>query len=624
MADNWAETIADDLRRWADGRAGAGDGAAGAPGGGPVDEAGVLLLLELVREDMALAGPDELTPDSLKTLLLDVFPETVVAGEDEVPDILGTVGDLIAFLGDAGAVTGERAAELAAALDGLAPAFAEVVGAADSSERRIAADVVGGLMLADGVAADDLEAAEQWVRDFEALPEDERYARTEEYLRRAEELVVPPVVLASEAELAAAARASGLSRDVLALAAWTGERALNEHDELTGADAEAAVAALDLPVPRRSAKVEDQTDLPELDRLWWAAVEAGVIAAEGGSAAPGPALPVLESADPEHDAELLAGWLRLFDAAAVPEHDPQDGLDAIELVQNELTGVLIHLYEQEEPTPAAALRSTLLDHVTEAYEVTDGTALATAVADALDLELDDLARWGVVEDAGSGTALTPLGVWAVRELLLADGFTAPVVGELAEAPATALVEGLAWHRPDTADVEIDGWLAAREAKDAAADLLDVMRTGGAGARNLAAAVLHRIGVEAAPVVRAAQDHPLVSPYAVLWLNAAGEPARGLSRDEYLWVFVDTVAGMLESADPADAVAAALADSPPGADLDTMVDGMWRTDHPAVAEVLDALGEHHPRRTVAKAARTAAYKARSRASQTAGAAGRPAG
>jgi hypothetical protein len=78
----------------------------------------------------------------------------------------------------------------------------------------------------------------------------------------------------------------------------------------------------------------------------------------------------------------------------------------------------------------------------------------------------------------------------------------------------------------------------------------------------------------------------------------------------LWVFVDTVAGMLETAEPAEAVAAALIDAPPEAEMKDMVEDLWRTEHPGAADVLEALGAHHPDKATAKAARTAAYKARS--------------
>ncbi|GAA2273784.1 hypothetical protein GCM10010402_32580 [Actinomadura luteofluorescens] len=593
MADNWVETTAGDLRRWSDER------------GEALDEQGVRILLDLAREEMGLAGPEALEPRHVRELLLEVFPESVVAARDDVPTILDALRRIVAYLRDTGAVPAAAADGLEAEIERTGPGFAEVVAAVDSEERQAAAEVVAGLMQADGIDLDDQDAVDAWMRDFEAQPEEERFARTEEYLRQAGELTVPPVRLAPQAEVADAARRSGLTEAVLALARWTGERPLGEHGALTGADAEAARQALGLDTPRRHGQLEDDG---ALDRLWWAAVEAKVIDAGDGRAAPGPALAGLGSSD---DAALLTAWLPLFDSVVVPGHDYADGLDAVELVQNELTGVLIHLYEQEEPAGFEALADALLGHIEEAYDLTDADTMYALVADALALELAVLGDWGVIEESGGGRVLTPLGVWAVRELLLADGFTAPVIGELAGARASELIAGLTWYRPEAADEEIDGWLASHDPKDAAADLLDVMRTGGPGARNLAAAVLHRVGPEAAGVVRAAQEHPLVAPYAAMWLNAAGDPAgRELAREEYLWVFVDTVAGMLETAEPQEAVEAALIDAPPGAEMMTMVDELWRTHHPGVADVLEALGAHHPDKATAKAARTAAYKARS--------------
>ncbi|MFG1999996.1 hypothetical protein ACGFNU_12685 [Spirillospora sp. NPDC048911] len=600
MADNWVESLTDDLQRWAGGRADTG--------GAPVDVQGALLLLDLAREELALAAAPELTPERLGDLLLKVFPDEVVAGADEVPAILATAATLMDFLGESGAVPAGQAAALRAELDRLAPEFAEVVAETDTGERQAAAEVITAMMVADGISLDDQDAVEEWVSAFEGLPEDERYARTEEYLRQAEELVVPPVRLAPEADLAAAARASELTVQARALAEWAQGRPVTEFGDLDGDDAAAAVAALGLETPRAAGTpVDDQSGLPELDRLWWAVVESEVLVTTGGTAAAGPSLPDLAAGD---DETILGVWLRLFDAMAVPEHEGEDGLDAIELVQNELTGVLIHLYEQESPSSAKVLGDVLIEHVADAYELSDAHAVAGAARQALDLELGDLVRWGALESAGDGYALTPLGVWGVRELLVADGFVAPVVGDLAEATAADLVTGLIWHRQDTADEEIAGWLAGREAEPAAAELLEVMRRGGPGARNLAAAVLHRMDAEIAPLMRGAGDHPLVRPYAALWLNQKTGAPIELEREEFVWMFVDTVAGMLETAEPADAVAAALAGAPVEVELGAMIDDMWRCEHPDTADVLAALGDHVPDKAVAKAARKAAYKARS--------------
>ncbi len=256
----------------------------------------------------------------------------MVAASDDVPTVLDAFRKIVAYLRDTGAVTAPDAAALAAEIDRTGPEFAEVVAAVDSEERQAAAEVVSGLLQADGVSLDDQEAVDAWVREFEALPEAERYARTEEYLRRAYELVVPPVRPVPRAEVAAAARGSGLTGTILALAEWTGERALTEHDTLTDADIDAAGAVLGLDTPRRYGQMEDEG---ELERLWWAAVEADVITAEHGTASQGLTCDDLQSDD---DDALLAAWLPLFEAIVVPGHDYVDGLDALELVQNEMTG----------------------------------------------------------------------------------------------------------------------------------------------------------------------------------------------------------------------------------------------------------------------------------------------
>ncbi|RFU39337.1 hypothetical protein DZF91_22945, partial [Actinomadura logoneensis] len=226
-----------------------------------------------------------------------------------------------------------------------------------------------------------------------------------------------------------------------------------------------------------------------------------------------------------------AGAVRPGGDAAGPASD--GAVTVADVVRGELTGVLLQLYEQREPSTPDDLVRALLDHIDAAYDVGDPGQVAEAVADALRRHLDELAEWGVVAgrdanaeraaDAG-GLELTPLGVWGVRELLLADGYRAPAVGALADAPAGELVAGLALHRPETLDDEITAWLRGRDQRQAGRDLVAVMRDGGAGERVLAAAVLDRLGAEAEPPVREAVDDPDVRPYAARWLTGHGLPA----------------------------------------------------------------------------------------------------
>ncbi|MGW5674849.1 hypothetical protein ACWEV4_07155 [Streptomyces sp. NPDC003860] len=76
------------------------------------------------------------------------------------------------------------------------------------------------------------------------------------------------------------------------------------------------------------------------------------------------------------------------------------------------------------------------------------------------------------EELGAGPVelirLTELGTRAVRQRLMAAGRDAPLVGELAGAPAAGLLGVLADdYDPDAASVELAGWIAARGERDAA-------------------------------------------------------------------------------------------------------------------------------------------------------------
>ncbi|HEU5159826.1 MAG TPA: hypothetical protein VFU43_22715 [Streptosporangiaceae bacterium] len=599
MADDWVEAGVRELTRWA----GEHDE--------DLDADGARLLLELAASDLELTAPGQLTGQRLRALLLDVFPEVVVASPDDVPGVLATSRTIVDFLDDAGVVSPAAAKELRVELDQLAPEFTELIAATDAADREVAADVLARMMREDSVDVTDEAAVERWIADFEALPEEERFARTARYLPEPADMTLPPVRPVPLDVAAGDARASGLLAQASALARWAGERPA-PGGRLTAVDALAAVADLELSTPRWDrAAGPDARDIPEVERLWRAALASGLIVVAGERVEPGPGL---ETVAHGGDTAVLDVWLRAFDAAVTGTTGGQSGaagLTPFEVVRRELPGVLIRLYEQEEPSTSAELFDALMDHVRLAYDVGAEDVWQTVGDYALTLDLEELAEWGVLAGTEDGYELTPLGVWGVRQLLLADGYTAPLVGELADRTADELVAALAWHRAATADEEIELWLAGRAPEKAAGDLVGVMAGGGPGVRNLAAAVLQRVDAAAEPVVRAALDEPITRPYALLWLADHGDTSVSPGPDELLWIFADTVAGMLETVEPAAAVAAAVADTPADFDLRAAVAQMWRLDHPDVADVLRALGDHHPDKEVAKAARKAAFKARSR-------------
>lgn len=101
---------------------------------------------------------------------------------------------------------------------------------------------------------------------------------------------------------------------------------------------------------------------------------------------------------------------------------------------------------------------------------------------------------------------------------------------------------------------------------------------------------------------------MLRAHAAVWLHEHGEAAE-LGPEDRTWLLVDLGAGLLEEADPRDVVAELLPELPPETQAE-IVAGLWEVSHPAVTDLLTALSNHHPEPSVARAARKAAFKARS--------------
>jgi hypothetical protein len=242
-----------------------------------------------------------------------------------------------------------------------------------------------------------------------------------------------------------------------------------------------------------------------------------------------------------------------------------------------------------------------------------GDYLAQLVDDGdIDVEdvLDRLAWCGLVRVTGDTAGLTPVAVWALREHYLALGLDAPQAPDLAETDARGLIEGLLDGVPtELAEDDISRWLAARTAGQAAAELLAAASGAPAVARGIAVTVVDRLGAEAEPEVRACLDDEELRPHAIHWLAARGLSAPPLSEKELMWVSVDMLALAMPAAeDDPDVFAENMSASGPPTHL---IEEMWRVDHPDLVEVLELLGRSLPDGTAAKAARKAAFKARSR-------------
>ena len=364
---------------------------------------------------------------------------------------------------------------------------------------------------------------------------------------------------------------------------------------LPAAAAESAAADLDL--------TQD-----ELLAAWQVATGALMI----NQASPGQAGEILASGDPD-------AVLTLWDEAL-----------GVMMRTTELEGLMTALYTVGDPVR--------IDALFEAYEAArqqapqgdpaggdrgvppqaampDTGRTTTADVVGLSAALETLADLGVVdlgsdEEAGVLTVgLSRLGTWGVYRRLRARGWQLPVAGQLAQDRAAVLLGALADYDAEQGEAEIAAWLALRGPADAAAELMEAARQGSPGLRGAAFAVLDRVGEDAIPPVRSALADPVLRPHAVVWLRDHGEQAE-FCRGDQEWLLVDLGAGLLEEAEPEDVVAELLPDLPSGGQA-KLVAGLWEVGHPGLIGLLTALGSHHHDPAVAKAARKAAFKARSR-------------
>jgi hypothetical protein len=473
--------------------------------------------------------------------------------------------------------------------------------------------------------------------------------------RRDDNPRLPPVRLAPREELAHAARVAPLLRAARDLARW--------------AETGRGLAAGSVLLPDAAAAAADLELTPgEVDAAWRVAVATGMVPQQGRPQPPGPG--ILESGDAE---EVLAAWYgalevmldaddldglatalytvggpvrmeSLFDAhaaaagtwraagltdAATPPPDaasaeaPSTGAPSTGAPSTGApsTGAP-STGAPNTGAPNTGAPNTGAPNTGAPNTGAPGTdapstgAAGPDQAAVLSWALEALADLGVVElgtdedeQAGGLTvALSPLGVWGVHRRLRAQGWHVPVLGNRGRDSAPGLLAALASCDAEDGESEIAAWLGARTPAQAAAELIAAARGGTPGLRGAAFAVLDRIGADAVPAIRAALAEPVLRAHAAVWLHEHGEAAE-LGPEDRTWLLVDLGAGLLEEADPRDVVAELLPELPPETQAE-IVAGLWEVSHPAVTDLLTALSNHHPEPSVARAARKAAFKARS--------------
>ncbi|GAA3699906.1 hypothetical protein GCM10022224_077360 [Nonomuraea antimicrobica] len=404
-----------------------------------------------------------------------------------------------------------------------------------------------------------------------------------------EALTFPPVLPASDAELAKAVPTVPLVADAIRLTSWTGTRQVTPHGHLAEADAAAAAAELGLSAAR-------------VRLVWIVAVNTGLLQIVGGRAARGPLSMQL----------TVEATLEFWDGVVMDVLDrADDGLTGSAVVDGHLAEMLATIYSVRSGVATANLARGIL----QSHEVAcaPGPAEMRKIAAALPAELLEalslLTYCGLVEQTVAGrTALTPLGVWAIRRDLLREGHDAPTTAEVevfADLSAAELVDALV--KGSATQSAVAGWLERRSPESAARDLIEIAASGTAGQRGAVGAVLEELGPEAELPVRQALDHPLMRRYAASWLHIRDLKAPALSPDDHTWIAVDSLAALMHLSGPA----AVRIDPPePGEDLIKLVGEMPAVGHPDTVAVLDMLATAHDDQAVVKAARKAAMKARS--------------
>jgi hypothetical protein len=404
-----------------------------------------------------------------------------------------------------------------------------------------------------------------------------------------EALTFPPVLLAPDAELARAVPVVPLVADAIRLTTWTGERQVTPGGHLTEADAAAAAQELGLPASR-------------LRLIWIVAVNTGLLQILGGRASRGPLSMQL----------TVEATLEFWDGVVMDVLDRADeGLTGSAVVDGHLAEMLATIYSVRSGVATANLARGIL----QSHEVAcaPGPAEMRKIAAALPAELLEalslLTYCGLVEQTAAGrTALTPLGVWAIRRDLLREGHDAPTTAEVevfADLSAVELVEALV--KGSATQSAVAGWLERRSPESAARDLIEIAASGTAGQRGAVGAILEELGPEAEAPVRQALEHPLMRRYAASWLHIRDLEAPTLSPEDHTWIAVDSLAALMHLSGPA----AGRIDPPePGEDLIKLVGDMPAVGHPDTIAVLDMLAAAHDDQAVVKAARKAAMKARS--------------
>ncbi|MFS1302496.1 hypothetical protein [Streptosporangium longisporum] len=539
----------DDLRAW------------GRAHGLDVDVDEVRLLCDYASDYLDVNELGDFTPVAFEELLLNIYPRKVIAPPESAAETVAAARTLVDFLLATEEIGGKMAVRMRTVLDRIEPEMP--IALADTSRFGMAKSLFSAM------GADSLE--QDAVLSVSAVQEEPAV----EHCECPGCSPLPPVRLAPHETLAASVPRVPLLTDARRLVQWmlAGGRTPTVKGRLRVRDAAEAAAQLAVADP---------------GLLWDLAVHTGLVEVEGTTVFEG------EDLDP------LEVWAATVEF--VVDTDTGGAITGHVSLDEELYGLCDMLYRLQAPVPVP-LVGDYLEEIGLAEEGEGGIDVPEAVR--------RLAYCGIAEPGTETLRLTPLALWGLRELYTDLGIEAPEAADLSAADAPELIEGLLSGMPaEAAEADIEGWLGGRTPARAATELLGSVSGAPAAARGVAVTIVDRLGPEAEEAVRAFLEDSELRPHAIHWLTARGLSAPDLTQQEALWMSVDMLALAMPAAeeDP-EAFAENMSASGPASQV---IEEMWRVDHPDVVDVLELLGRSLRDRDAAKAARKAAFKARSRA------------
>jgi hypothetical protein len=447
--------------------------------------------------------------------------------------------------------------------------------------------------------------------------------------------VIAPVRLPPESERLAVVRAIPLMGQLRTLAEYCAPpgRKLTAKGNLQLADARHLVAALetgDDPELGGVRTLRSSEDLPGLCRLVDLALEAGVVRRQQGRLVAVGRFAALDECAAHEKVVLAALDADSTGPGSAFLRPVFAQLDAI--VHMFTTALLAELLRHGATGVARDLVDGLTGDVVESIAEGMPDFMRGAVAMQAHEHLNHLVDLGVLTiDGGTATpcddcgvshheggtvAITAAGVPITIELLRQVGVEVSIRQEPADADVTAIVDLFEHLGDKELRRDVAEWFAAQPDRQAA--------TAALAAESLAAhrnTVTAMVGItlleelaadDAVELVR----HHLEGPHDGLvlhWLIDKGvldpesvDPARLMSG------VIDFLAVGLDTAGPEEVVDAFSGGLPDGGVA--VLDDLWRLDHPRLPDVLDAIGQHHPVKAVAKAARKALMKHKSRSTK----------